>query len=350
VDHVSVSADEGEMLVLLGESGSGKTTLLRCIAGLEKADAGEIHIGGRLVFSSRTGKNEPTRSRQLGMIFQGYALWPHMTVQENVGYPLAVRKIPPSERGKRTNEYLDLVGCGHLAARYPHELSGGQQQRIALARALAYEPTLVLFDEPLSNLDAGLRDELRLQIRELKRRLKFTGVYVTHDQTEAFLLADKVAILARGRLLQTGSPKQVYSNPIRLEVARFLGCTNALEGEAAQDAGRWWLRSPELTDLDISQAVWPAPPEHGRVTICARPDATLITRAELSATAGRLCGELRDVVDLGGQVEYLIRLKSGRLWRSRVEATGDGLRIGDTVEIEIKTGNLFAYAPDGVVD
>jgi iron(III) transport system ATP-binding protein len=344
VDDVSVSADDGQMLVLLGESGSGKTTLLRCIAGLEQADVGEIRIGGRLVFSSKEHKNEPPRARQLGMVFQGYALWPHMTAGENVSYPLAVRGIRPRERTERAARYLELVGCTHLAGRYPHELSGGQQQRIALGRALAYEPALVLFDEPLSSLDAGLREELRLQIRDLKRQLKFTGVYVTHDQTEAFFLGDKIAILASGRLLQLGSPREVYSRPATPIVARFLGCTNVMKGIVTKQNGTWSFRTLETEGFDLSGAVWSGDPGAGTGIICARPDATLVLPVDGAPVPGRMYGAIDDRMDLAGQVEYVIRLKSGRNWRSRIGAGHDVLRAGAAVEVVVRPGQLFMYA------
>jgi iron(III) transport system ATP-binding protein len=331
------------MLVLLGESGSGKTTLLRCIAGLEKPDAGDINLAGKVVFSSKTGKNEPTRARQLGMIFQSYALWPHMTVAANVGYPLTVRGVAPKERSARVANYLALAGCSHLGQRYPHELSGGQQQRIALARTLVYEPKIVLFDEPLSNLDAGLRDDLRLHIREVKRRLGLTGIYVTHDQAEAFFLADKVAIMANGRLLQIGLPREVYSHPGSLEVAQFLGCTNILEGMYTQVDGKWSIVAAERDPVEISSAVRLGVFNNASGTICARPDATLIGLSEGSPLPGRLSGEIRDVVDLGGQLEYVIRLKDGRLWRSRAVSSPEGLDPGKIVEVTVKDGHLFAF-------
>ena len=186
LQSIGIGVEAGRMLALVGHSGSGKTTLLRCIAGLETPDEGTIRLGDRTVFSSQDGTNVPTEKRNLGLIFQSYALWPNMTAERNVAYPLRRRKVAEGEIRERVGRYLELVGCGQLGDRYPHELSGGQQQRIALARALVYEPEVVLFDEPLSNLDTSLREHLRAQIREIQRRVGFTGVYVTHDQGEAF--------------------------------------------------------------------------------------------------------------------------------------------------------------------
>jgi iron(III) transport system ATP-binding protein len=213
---------DGAFVALLGPSGCGKTTLLRMVAGLEDPSAGEIWIGDRRVFGG--GASLPPEERGLGMVFQSYAVWPHMTVEENVAYPLSLRRrrVEAGERSRRVREALDLVRMGELAGRYPHQLSGGQQQRVALARGLAMKPPVLLLDEPLSNLDARLRAEMRREIRDLHRRLGITILYVTHDQREAFEMSTHVVVLNEGRIAQQGAPEAVKSSPAAGFVAEFL--------------------------------------------------------------------------------------------------------------------------------
>ena len=206
IDDLDLEIEEGEFLVLLGPSGCGKTTTLRCLAGLETPSSGAISFGGRTVFDSGSRIDTSPDKRNLGMVFQSYALWPHMTVRKNIGYPLRARKIPKSECRGWVEDVAALVDCGQLLDRYPAQLSGGQQQRVALARGLVARPDLVLFDEPLSNLDARLRDQVRAQIHELHERLRFTAVFVTHDQREALALGDRLAIMKAGRIEQFDTP------------------------------------------------------------------------------------------------------------------------------------------------
>lgn len=238
LDDVNFDIAEGEFFVLLGPSGSGKTTLLRSIAGLETPDEGEIHIGDRLVFSSSQGVCVPPMDRRLGMVFQSYAIWPHMTVFENVALPLqeGKRRFPKAEVKDKVARALALVGLQGLEDRPAPLLSGGQQQRVALARAMAVEPVVLLMDEPLSNLDARLREEVRGEIRSLTNRLGVTVIYVTHDQTEAMELADRLAVVSEGSILQIAPPEEVYSFPNQPEVAQFFGKVNWLEG-AVQKGG-----------------------------------------------------------------------------------------------------------------
>lgn len=225
---VDVDVVDGELLVLLGPSGSGKTTLLRCVAGLIQPSGGMIKLGSRVVSDSATGTNVPTNKRDLGMVFQSFALWPHMTVAENVAYPLKARRWTRSMIDERVAKMMDLVHCTEYAERLPATLSGGQQQRIALARALAANPAMILFDEPLSNLDALLRVELRTQVRLIHRETKFTGVYVTHDQVEAMSLGDRVAVMNHGAIEQIGTPEEIYFSPKTEFVATFMGMSNRL--------------------------------------------------------------------------------------------------------------------------
>ncbi|WP_370302221.1 ABC transporter ATP-binding protein [Pseudooceanicola sp.] len=223
LNRVSLRAGAGSTLALLGPSGCGKTTMLRCIAGLETPEEGYIEIGGKVVFDSDNGINLMPEKRELGIVFQSYAVWPHMTVAQNVGFPLKVRRTSKAETDTRVKRMLDLVGLGDWAGRSATQLSGGQQQRVALARALIHEPSLVLFDEALSNLDAQLREQMRMEVKLLQDRLNFTAVYVTHDQAEAFALARYVMVMNRGQVETEGLPKNVFRRPQTPFVAKFLG-------------------------------------------------------------------------------------------------------------------------------
>ncbi|NII69959.1 ATP-binding cassette domain-containing protein [Microbacterium ulmi] len=229
VDGVSLDIHSGELVVLLGSSGCGKTTTLRCIAGLEQPTGGEVVAGGRVV-SSSAGIVVPPEKRNFGMMFQSYAVWPHMSVFGNVAYPLKARKISKAQIEQRVGAVLDLVGIGHLRDEYPSQLSGGQQQRVALARCLVADPQVILFDEPLSNVDAKVREDLRAEILAMKTRIGFGGVYVTHDQEEALAIADRIAIMDAGRIVQIGTPREIYGRPNSLFVANFVGTINRLKG------------------------------------------------------------------------------------------------------------------------
>lgn len=230
VNHVTLTVAANELVVLLGPSGCGKTTLLRCVAGLERPDEGEIIIDGKTVFSSKKGIYEPSDRRQLAMVFQSYALWPHMNVADNVAYPLHSRKIAKEQITTRVSEVLGMVGVGGLEHQYPGRISGGQQQRVALARALVANSSVVLFDEPLSNVDAQVRAQLRFELQAMQRRLGFSGLYVTHDQTEAMELGHRVAVLDSGVISALGTPFEVYNNPPNEYVASFVGVANLWRG------------------------------------------------------------------------------------------------------------------------
>jgi len=237
VSKVGFSIEEGEMFTLLGPSGCGKTTLLRLIAGFYTPDEGEIQFDGRVI------NDLPPQERGIGMVFQNYALWPHMTVYENVAYGLKLRSIAPAEIAERIRAVLEKVKLGDLGNRYPGQLSGGQQQRVALARALVLNPKILLLDEPLSNLDAKIRIQVRAEIRKLQKELGITTVYVTHDQEEALTLSDRIAVFSKGKMLQVGPPKALYERPQNRFVADFIGINNLAEGTVeAVDASRGRLR------------------------------------------------------------------------------------------------------------
>jgi iron(III) transport system ATP-binding protein len=228
--NVSFDVPEGKLFTLLGPSGCGKTTTLRSIAGLERPVSGEIAVGGRIVYSSGQGIFVAPNKRNFGMVFQSYAIWPHMNVFQNVAFPLDVRKLPRKEIRERVMRVLAAVQLDHLVDREATKLSGGQQQRLALARALVMEPQLLLLDEPLSNLDAKLRDAMRTELKRLQRELKLTTVYVTHDQTEALALSHEIAVMNDGFVIQVGTPRQIYETPSNSFVAEFVGSTNFFGG------------------------------------------------------------------------------------------------------------------------
>jgi iron(III) transport system ATP-binding protein len=233
VHGLDLDVGAGESIVLLGQSGCGKTSTMRCIAGLEEPSDGTITIGERTVFDARAGVAVPAHRRNVGMVFQSYAVWPHRTVVENVAFPLRMAKTPKAEARKAALEVLALVGMAHLADRGASKLSGGQMQRVALARSMAMRPAVMLLDEPLSNLDARLRDDLRIELRRIQVENQLTSVYVTHDQAEALALADRIAIMQNGRITQLSTPPQLYSCPASASIARFLGVTNVFPVDVA---------------------------------------------------------------------------------------------------------------------
>jgi iron(III) transport system ATP-binding protein len=230
---ISADVADGEIVALLGRSGSGKSTLLRAIAGLEAPTRGSISIGERCMFDSETDVNVPPERRDLGLVFQSYALWPHKTVNENVAYGLTLRRTPREDIARLVKEVLAGVGLTDYGDRYPSQLSGGQQQRVAVARALVYRPPVLLLDEPLSNLDAKLREEARIWIREIIKEAKLTAIFVTHDQVEAMAIADRIMLLKDGEMVQDGTPEQLYSSPASLFAADFMGVNNSFEARIA---------------------------------------------------------------------------------------------------------------------
>ena len=296
LDRISVEVRQGELLVLLGPSGCGKSTLLNAVAGLLKPDEGQITIAGREVFGSHGLVNVPPNGRNLGMIFQSYSLWPHMTVRDNVAFPLKRRGFAQRDVRPTVNAALDLVRCGPLADQYPGQLSGGQQQRIALARAIVAEPAVLLFDEPLSNLDANLRRQLRDEIAGLHNRLAFSGIYVTHDQAEALSLGTSVAVMTTARIEQIGTPQEVHNGPASEYVAWFLGANvfdATIDSRGAVETPFGVLSNEKTIGKGLVRvAIYPErlriePTEDGPATI------TLVqykgTAVEYSVQAGNAC-------------------------------------------------------------
>lgn len=236
VDHIDLDIEDGEMLVLLGPSGCGKTTTLRCVAGLEEVTDGTISIGDKLV-SSKTVAIPPEK-REIGMVFQSYAIWPHMTVAENIAFGPKIKRAPSAEIASRVKDAMDIVGLTDFADRPASKLSGGQQQRVALARAMALRPRVLLFDEPLSNLDAKLREKMRFEIRQIQQRLGITAIYVTHDQQEAMVIADRVVLMRGGKIEQIAPPRELYSRPVSRFAAQFIGLMNLFDAQAQGDEVR----------------------------------------------------------------------------------------------------------------
>ncbi len=258
VDDVSFKVDRGEVVGLLGPSGCGKTTILRALAGLEDITRGEIFLDGKLVASPKDHVMVPPENRRLGLVFQSYALWPHMTVHDNIAYCLSSRKLSKQDREKKIGDVLELVGLGDLGKRYPSQLSGGQQQRIALARSLSYEPDVVLLDEPLSNLDMKVRERMRGELRSLLKRLGLTSVFVTHDQEEAFVISDRILLMNKGAVVQEGTPEELYSAPSTPFVVEFIGRANILKSElkeVSEEGHKALFKIPEMNaDLVCERA------------------------------------------------------------------------------------------------
>src|SRR6266498_314327 len=252
VNHVSLTIKEGQFVSLLGPSGCGKTTTLNCVAGLEQPDGGRITVGGTVLTDVGRGVILPPERRNLGMVFQSYALWPHMNVHDNLAFGLKLKKVAGSEIRTRIRQVLELVGLAGLDQRYPFQLSGGQQQRVALARAVVAEPRVLLLDEPLSNLDARVREQARFWLRDFQKRLGITAVYVTHDQAEALAISDMVAVMHAGRVEQFATPQEVYDQPATRFVAEFIGATSFLKGTLIERKGDWVrVRLPEIGELSL---------------------------------------------------------------------------------------------------
>ncbi len=307
VDGVNFTIQRGEVFTLLGPSGCGKTTTLRLVAGLEEPDGGEIDIDGKIVAAPQRGVFLPPEKRQLGMVFQSYAIWPHLSVFENVAFPLRVRRESTQLIRQRVDHALESVGLGGFAERGATQLSGGQQQRVALARALVYEPALLLLDEPLSNLDAKLREQMRVEIRALQRKLGLTVLYVTHDQAEAMTLSDRIAVVQRGRFEQVGTPEEVYENPTTLFVAEFLGRTVSLEGTISRNhTGCWVEFLPGAARSALSSAAAESLSHGSKVRVLTRPeDVEILDGGEL--TANQLAATIEQVAYLGERFEYHVR-------------------------------------------
>ncbi|TDD34599.1 ABC transporter ATP-binding protein [Actinomadura sp. KC06] len=348
VDDVSLSVREGEFLTLLGPSGCGKTTTLRCLAGLEKPDAGEITIGGDAVTSVPEQIFVPPEKRDMGMVFQSYALWPQMDVFQNVAYPLRRRRVRRPEVQRRVGQTLELVGLAALADRPVTRLSGGQQQRVALARALVSRPRVVLYDEPLSNLDAKLRATMRVGIRDFQRELGTTAVYVTHDQVEAMSLSDRIVLMKDGRVQQVGTPRDIYERPRNWFVADFVGYENFFDADIVERAGDRAIA--RLDGGEVALQCFGGPAGRGRVRLCVRSTALSVLPAEERPgdRTNTISGRVRDSMYLGGQIEHLVEV-AGTVLRVRgadPDPAGRTVSPGDAVELRIPAESIVVLDAD----
>jgi iron(III) transport system ATP-binding protein len=340
VQRLSLEILDGELLTLLGPSGCGKTTTLRCVAGLLTPDSGEIYLGEERI------TDLPPERRGIGLVFQNYALWPHMTVYGNLAFGLQLKGVPKQDRTKKIGDALATVRLSGLEERYPRQLSGGQQQRIALARALVLEPRLLLLDEPLSNLDAQLREEMRFEIRELQHRLGVTTVYVTHDQSEALALSDRIAVLHEGSLVQVGPPHEIYSRPENRFVAGFIGLTSFLEGAFVKPEEPEEFALVKLGE-SLKVRVLAGEPKIGeKVTLAVRPEHIRMYpgRTGAALSEGNLLeAEVLQVAYLGNALDYRLQLGD---WVVRAQTDTDkSLEPGQKVWIAVSPEQVTLVAP-----
>jgi iron(III) transport system ATP-binding protein len=338
VSNVSLSIPDGKLFTLLGPSGCGKSTTLRCVAGLEKPDGGEIQLGNEILYSSRKNLYVPAHKRDIGMVFQSYAIWPHMKVFDNVAFPLKIKRLPKDEIRAKVKKILKTVGLEGLEDRLAPQLSGGQQQRVSLARALVKEPKVLLLDEPLSNLDAKLREQMRLEIKELQERLKITTLYVTHDQTEALAISDFIAVMNQGRLLDVAVPRDVYFSPRSEFTADFIGLTNILKGKVRERKG-------DLGAVEIIIGSLTCPLQEGcalgdDVLIFARPEDIKVSRQRPESQHNVFEGKIKALIFLGEMLDCQIRVGS-EIIRARLHSKTE-LKENDTVYLTVDPGALVS--------
>ncbi len=343
VESVDLAVKKGEFLTFLGPSGCGKTTTLRMIAGLERNTSGRIRIEDTLVSDPNTNWFVPPERRQLGMVFQSYAIWPHMTVFENVAYPLRIRRVAKTEVTRRVNEVLDLIEMRHLADRPAPALSGGQQQRVAIARALVFEPSVLLLDEPLSNLDAKLRTQMGEEFRKLQQRLGITTLYVTHDQDEAMALSDRIVVMQSGQVLQVGSPQAIYHRPESLAVARFVGSPNVFEAQV-EAAGK----EGDVRRLKVQGPGWKGMVSAGKsftpgstVQVMVRPENLRVCVGEAPVDADlTFNGVVAELVFRGAI--YSVTIKSGELSMTLEVPSATPIKTGDAISAYVPYGTAWA--------
>ncbi|UNX71858.1 ABC transporter ATP-binding protein [Klebsiella aerogenes] len=332
---VSMELKRGEVVSLLGPSGSGKTTLLRAVAGLEKPTAGRITIGNNVVYDGSPRSEIPAEERNLGLVFQSYALWPHKTVFDNVAYPLKLRKVASGEIKQRVQSVLEQLGLGHLGNRHPHQLSGGQQQRVAIGRALVYNPPVILLDEPLSNLDAKLREEARVFLRELIIKLGLSALMVTHDQNEAMAISDRILLLNNGVIEQQGTPQEMYGNPATLFAAEFMGSNNRLHGKVtALENGR----------ARVEGASWALWGRAGEGVSVGQPATAVIRverlRLDCSPQDNSLELPLLTSMYLGDRWEYLFRTEGDDF---AIRAYGTALRDAEYCHLTLPADDVWIF-------
>jgi iron(III) transport system ATP-binding protein len=344
VDGLTLEIKPGELFFLLGPSGCGKTTALRLVAGFYTPDE------GRIILNGRDQSRVPPHKRNTGMVFQNYALWPHMDVWNNVAYGLKMRRVSEDEKKQRVGRALETVQMETYAERLTNQLSGGQQQRVALARALVIEPDVILLDEPLSNLDAKLRIEMRAQIKEIHQKIGRTMIYVTHDQAEALSMADRIAVMYRGRVMQVGTPRQLYTRPESAFVAEFIGGTNLLPGTLDERGDLLTVRTP----VGLIRAVNGAKDiALGDLVFCSvRPESLrLQTEGPLSATLNQLTGEIQSIMYFGDSEQYSLRLTDGTLVRAvKYNQTAGTAEVGKRVTLAIDPRDVIVLPQEKLGD
>lgn len=338
VKDVCFSVGKDEIVTLLGPSGCGKSTTLRCVAGLEAIDQGRITIDGNIVSSAAEKISIPPERRGIGMVFQSYAVWPHMTVWENVAYPLQIHKVKKSDIKTRVSEMLALVGLEEMASRNVTKLSGGQQQRVVLARAMVHNPRILLFDEPLSNLDARLRVSMRFEIRKLQQKIGIAALYVTHDQSEAMVISDTVIVMNQGKIEQIGNPLEIYRKPASAFIASFFGEVNFIEGIVAPAQDNISLKPVKVQAggreyilyADFQETISPGE----EVYVCIRPqDIELVNGISAGPAVPTMSGEITDIIRMGSHVEYSI--SAGELDIRHHNMQDLGLSVGSDVKIAL---------------
>ena len=346
VDRVSFNVEEGRFYTLLGPSGCGKTTTLRCIAGLEKADEGEIIVAGEKVYSASNRTFVPAYRRPIGMVFQSYAIWPHMTVFENVAFPLRVgkQKVTNDEIRRKVIAAVEQVELGGYEDRMATQLSGGQQQRLALARALVREPKVLLLDEPLSNLDAKLRERMRVELRELQRRLGITTLYVTHDQIEALSMSNMIAVMSAGVTIQEGTPREIYLQPRSKFVAQFIGSTNQINGQVT-NPGSDGIGTVRTEEGEISCGILDGLTAGNNVVVVVRPESIVLHQKKPAHGDNILEGKIGAAMFLGEYVECTIELGNNVLQTHQPHSVQ--VRRGDTVWVELPAGDCMALPTEG---
>ena len=345
VNDICFTVEEGRFYTLLGPSGCGKTTTLRCIAGLEKANGGEIIVAGQKVYSAKDNTFVPAYRRPIGMVFQSYAIWPHLTVFENVAFPLRVgkQKVSNAEVTKKVTAALEQVELGGYEERMATQLSGGQQQRLALARALVREPQVLLLDEPLSNLDAKLRERMRVELRELQRRLRITTLYVTHDQIEALSMSNQIAVMNAGVIVQEGGPRDIYLQPKSKFVANFIGSTNQLPGQIIKvnSDGSGLVRTDvgEVTCEILGDLLVGA-----KVVVVVRPESLVLHQSKPSHIPNILEGKIGAAMFLGEYLECTVECGQHILQTHQHHTLQ--VRRGDPVWIDLPAGECMALPAD----
>ena len=344
IDHIDFEVEDGEFLTLLGPSGCGKSTTLSTIAGHDKPNGGRIKLGNSIFFDHDRGIYLPPEDRNCGLVFQSYALWPHMTVYNNVAFALKLRRMRKGEIGDRVRQVLDLVEMGDLMDRFPHQLSGGQQQRVALARTLAYQPAILLLDEPLSNLDAKLREKARLWLSRLQAQVRITTIYVTHDQSEAMALSDRIAVMSAGRIVQLGTPMQIYETPAHPFVADFIGSSNFFPGilksiDADTGRGNVQLEGGEIVQGSIRRGI----DTGSNVLVAVRPDRMTLLVEDKSIGGQVIKARLIGRSYLGGK--FLYEIKIGETL-ARIESVREV--CGDEVAISIDAAGSTIYSNEGL--